>query len=209
MKKDMMFQELNKKEKIKKERITMRRSIYLFALLSLFVVGCSEQSSVIAPVNNVSTNEPNWIVSLSSNDLAVNTVHSASVLIDGAKGGSVEIRKDVPGGPFGKIQIDSRLVIRAGSFLGKMTITTNVDDAAFLTTFGPSYVFNRPLEYTFMLQGLNLSGVNLTNLRFVYQAADGSIEQCQYSSIDVDVNKGKIKVNSALIPHFSRYGFVN
>ena len=133
MKKDMMFQELNKKEKIKKERITMRRSIYLFALLSLFVVGCSEQSSVIAPANNVSTNEPNWIVSLSSNDLAVNTVHSASVLIDGAKGGSVEIRKDVPGGPFGKIQIDSRLVIRAGSFLGKMTITTYVDDAALQT----------------------------------------------------------------------------
>ena len=48
----MMFQELNKKEKINKGRITMRRSIYLFAMLSLFVVGCSEQSSVLAPVNN-------------------------------------------------------------------------------------------------------------------------------------------------------------
>ncbi len=39
----------------------MRRYIFLFAMLSLFVIGCSEQSSVIAPVNNVNANEPNWI----------------------------------------------------------------------------------------------------------------------------------------------------
>ncbi len=187
----------------------MKSSIFLFALLALFVIGCSEQSSVLAPLNNVDTNEPNWIVSFSSSDLAVNTVHSASVLIDGAKGGDVQIRKSVPGGPFGKIQIDSRLHIHAGSFAGKLTISTYVDDTNFLTTFGPSYVFNRPLEYTLMLQGLNLSGVNPANVRFVYQAADGTIHQCQYSSIDVDLTKGKLKVNSAQIPHFSRYGFVN
>jgi len=208
MKKDMMFQELNKKEKLNERSTTMRGSIYLFALLTLFVVGCSEESSVLAPTNNVNTNEPNWIVSFSSNGLAVNTIHSASALIDGAKGGDVQIRKDVRGGPFGKVHIDSRLHIHAGSFSGKMTISTYVDDAVFLTTFGPSYVFNKPLEYTLLLQGLDLTGVNPANVRFVYQAADGSIQQCQYSSVDVDLNKGKLKVNSARIPHFSRYGFV-
>jgi len=187
----------------------MRRYIFLFAMLTLFVVGCSEQSSVLAPVNNVNTNEPNWIVFLSSNDLAVNTIHSASALIDGVKGGSIEMRKDVPGGPFGKTHIDSRLVIRAGSFLGKMTISTYVDDTGFLTTFGPSYVFSKPLEYTLLLQGLDLTGVNPANVKFVYQAANGTISQYQYSSIDVDLTRGKLKVNSALIPHFSRYGFVN
>ena len=193
----MMFQELNKKEKTNKGRITMRRSIVLFAMLSLFVIGCSEQSSVLAPVNNVNTNEPNWIVSFSSNDLAVNTIHSASALIDGAKGGDVQIRKDVPGGPFGKVHIDSRLHINAGSFVGKMTISTYVDDAGFLTTFGPSYVFSKPLEYTLLLQGLDLTGVNPANVKFVYQAANGTIQQCQYSSVDVDLTRGKLKVNSA------------
>lgn len=199
---------MNKKNQNKRSS-TMRRYIFLFAMLTLFVVGCSEQSSVLAPVNNVNTNEPNWIVFLSSNDLAVNTIHSASALIDGAKGGSVEMRKDVPGGPFGKTHIDSRLVIRAGSFLGKMTISTYVDDTGFLTTFGPSYVFSKPLEYTLLLQGLDLTGVNPANVKFVYQAANGTISQYQYSSIDVDLTRGKLKVNSALIPHFSRYGFVN
>ena len=199
---------MNKKNQNKRSS-TMRRYIFLFAMLTLFVVGCSEQSSVLAPVNNVNTNEPNWIVFLSSNDLAVNTIHSASALIDGVKGGSIEMRKDVPGGPFGKTHIDSRLVIRAGSFLGKMTISTYVDDTGFLTTFGPSYVFSKPLEYTLLLQGLDLTGVNPANVKFVYQAANGTISQYQYSSIDVDLTRGKLKVNSALIPHFSRYGFVN
>jgi hypothetical protein len=178
-------------------------------MLLLFAIGCSERTSLNSPENSVNTNEPNWIASFSSHDLAVNTIHSASVLIDGAKGGDVQIRKSVPGGPFGQIQIDSRLHVHAGSFSGKLKISTYVDDANFLTTFGPSYVFNRPLEYTLMLQGLDLSGVNLSNLRFVYQAANGSIQQCQYSSIDVDLSRGKLKVNSAQIPHFSRYGFVN
>jgi hypothetical protein len=205
----MMLQELNKKEKTNKGRNTMRRYIYLFTLLTLFIVGCGEQSSMLAPDKKVNTVEPNWIAFISTNDLAVNTVHSASVLIDGTKGGDVQIRKDVPGGPFGKVHIDSRLHINAGSFVGKMTISTYVDDAGFLTTFGPSYVFSKPLVYTLLLQGLDLRGVNPANVKFVYQAADGSIQQCQYSSVDVDLTRGKLKVNSALIPHFSRYGFVN
>ena len=187
----------------------MKKYISLIALLSVFVIGCSEQTSITSPENIIQTQEPNWIVSLSSHDLSVNTIHSASVLIDGAKGGSVQIRKDIPGGPFGKIHIDSRLQINAGSFVGKMTISTYVDDAGFLTTFGPSYIFNKPLVYTLLLQGIDLTGVNPASVKFVYQAADGSITQCQYSSIDVDLSRGKLKVNSALIPHFSRYGFVN
>ena len=70
----MMFQELNKKEKTNKGRNTMRRSIVLFAMLSLFVIGCSEQSSVIAPDNNVNTNEPNWIALPQAEGLQVNKI---------------------------------------------------------------------------------------------------------------------------------------
>lgn len=187
----------------------MKKYISVLSFLALFVFGCSQQNSITSPANDVKIDNPKWIVSFSSEDLKINTIHSASALIDGAKGGDVQIRKDVPGGPFGKVHIDSRLHINAGSFVGKMTISTYVDDAGFLTTFGPSYVFSKPLEYTLLLQGLDLTGVNPATVKFVYQAADGSIHQCQYSSVDVDLTKGKLKVNSALIPHFSRYGFVN
>ena len=114
-----------------------------------------------------------------------------------------------PGGPFGKIHVDSKLVILSGSFTGSMTISTNIDDVNFLTTFGPSYVFNKPLEYTLLLQGLNLNGVNPANVKFVWVATDGSIHECASDGVDVDLAKGKLKVNKAKIPHFSRYGFVN
>ena len=63
IRKQMELEKVNTvNEKNQNKRInTMRRYIFLFAMLSLFVVGCSEESSVLAPVNNVNTNEPNWI----------------------------------------------------------------------------------------------------------------------------------------------------
>ena len=192
-----------------KRKTTMKKLISTFAMLLLFAVGCTDQTNITSPEQSVQTQEPNWIVSLPSSSLGIETSHTASALIDGANGGSVTLKKDVPGGPFGKIQVDSRLVILSGSFSGSMTISTNIDDVNFLTTFGPSYVFNKPLEYTLLLQGLNLNGVNPANVKFVYQAADGSIHECVSDGVDVDLAKGKLKVNKAKIPHFSRYGFVN
>ena len=182
----------------------MNKLLTLSLLLFLVFFGCNQESDITSPVGNSTIQEPNWLVSLPSNGLGTETIHTASELIDGVKGGDVQLR-----GTFNGIKIDSRLIIHAGSFTGSMVISTNIDDVNFLTTFGPSYVFNQPLEYTLMLQGLDLTGVNPDNVKFVYQAADGSIHECESDGVDVDLNKGKLKVNKAQIPHFSRYGFVN
>jgi len=175
----------------------------------MFAVGCTDQTSITSPEQTVQTQEPHWLVSIPSQGLGIETIHTASVLIDGAKGGSVNFKGDFPGGPFGKVHVDSRLVILSGSFTGSMVISSNIDDFNLLTTFGPSYVFSKPLEYTLLIQGVDLTGVNPANVKFVYQAADGSIHECESDGVDVDLSKGKVKVNKAKIPHFSRYGFVN
>ncbi len=39
----------------------MKKYISIIVLLSLFVIGCSEQTSINSPVNDLNTNEPNWI----------------------------------------------------------------------------------------------------------------------------------------------------
>ena len=181
-------------------------ALSLFSFLLFF--GCNQESEITSTVGNNTIQEPNWIVNL-SNGLGVETIHTASKLIDGDRGGNVNFKGDFPGGPFDKIHVDSKLVIHSGSFSGSMEISTHIDDVNFLTTFGPSYVFNQPLEYTLLLQGLDLTGVNPDSVKFVYQAADGSIHECISDGIDVDLNKGKLKVNKAEIHHFSRYGFVN
>ena len=173
----------------------------LFLLLVFF--GCKQESDITSPVGDNTIQKPNWLITLPSNGLGIETVHSASELIDGSKGGDVQLR-----GEFGEIKIDSRLHIFSGSFTGFLTISTHIDDVNCLTTFGPSYEFNTPLEYTLMFQGLDLTGVNPDDVKFVYQAADGSIHECESDGVDVDLNKGKLKVNKAKIPHFSRYGFV-
>ena len=181
----------------------MKNLLTLGLVLFLVFFGCNQESDITSPVGNKTIQEPNWIVNL-SNGLGVETIHTASELIDGDKGGDVQLR-----GTFNDIKIDSRLIIHSGSFTGSLTISTNIDDVNCLTTFGPSYVFNQPLEYTLMFQGLDLTGVNPDSVKFVYQAADGTIHECESDGVDVDLNKGKLKVNKAKIAHFSRYGFVN
>lgn len=187
----------------------MKTILITFVLMLLVAVGCTDQTSITSPEQSVQTQEPNWLVDLPSKGLGIETIYTASVLIKGSAGGSVNFKGDFPGGPFGKIHVDSKLVILSNSFTGSMVISSSIDDVNLLTTFGPSYVFDKPLEYTLLLQGLDLTGVNPASVKFVYQAADGSIHECESDGVDVDLSKGKLKVNKAKIPHFSRYGFVN
>lgn len=187
---------------------TMGKFITTITMLLLFAVGCTEQTSITSPEQSVQTQDPNWLVSLPSKGLTVNSIYSASEIIDGSKGGHVNFKEEIPGGPFGKIKIDSKLEIEPESFTGILTIFTNIDDENLLTTFGPHYTFDKPLKYTLQLEGIDLTGVNPDSVDFVYQTEDGSIHQCEYKSISVDLNKGKVKVEKAKLPHFSRYGFI-
>ena len=186
----------------------MKKLITTITMLLLFATGCSDQIGITSPEQSVQTQEVNWLVSLPYKGLTVNSIHSASGLIDGSKGGDVDFKIEIPGGPFGKIKIDSKLDIEPNSFTGILTIFTEIDDVNLLTTFGPHYTFDKPLKYTLKLEGIDLTGVNPDSVDFVYQSEDGSIHQCEYSKLEVDLNQGKVKVENAKLPHFSRYGFV-
>ena len=69
-------------------------------------------------------------------------------------------------------------------------------------------VFNKNLEYTLTYKGIDLTGVDPETVKFCYIASDGSIVEAENSGIEVHIEDGKIKVKKALIPHFSRYGWV-
>ena len=208
MKKDMMFQELNKKEKNNKRSNTMRRSIYLFALLTLFVIGCSEESSVLAPVNNVNTNEPNWIALPKAEGMQVNNTFTTFKLIDGLRGGTISDVESYSGGPFGTVTMNASIQFPKGAFTTKVSITMSNDDASTVTTFGPSMVFLKYAIFNITYTGLDLSNSN-SNINFVYLAPDGTIQPAVNDGIVVSKTTGTLQVKNARIPHFSRYGFVN
>jgi hypothetical protein len=187
----------------------MKKLLTLGLLLFLVFFGCNRESDITSPIGNNSIQEPHWLVSLPSNGLGVETVTSASKYCDGSKDNQIYIDAHIPGGQYGEVHVQSTLVIKKNSFSGFLTISTSIDDENLTTTFGPSYVFNQPLEYTLQLTGVDLTGINPNTVDFVYQAANGSIYPCEHDQIEFDFNNGRIKVQKAKIPHFSRYGFVN
>lgn len=199
---------MNKKNQNKRSS-TMRRYIFLFAMLSLFVIGCSEESSVFAPVNNVNTNEPNWIALPQAEGMHVNDSFTETKTLDGKKGSGISMYRTYSGGPFGTVVIDAGLFFPRGSFTGIKTFWMTNDGSTCVSTFGPSYVFSLPLTLNITYTGVNLSGINLSTVKFAYLGTDGSVQYAANDGIVVDLATGKLQVVNAVIPHFSRYGFVN
>jgi hypothetical protein len=179
----------------------------LFSALALFVIGCSQESSVLAPVNT-NTTEPNWIALPKADGMEVNQTFSTTKLIDGSRGGTVSLSTYYKGGTFGKVTINSEIQFPKGAFTGKVLITMDVDDALTVTTFGPSMVFAADAIYNVTYTGLDLSNSN-TNITFMYLAPDGTLQPVVHDGVVIDKKIGKLQVINARIPHFSRYGFVN
>lgn len=202
------------KEKNKNKRSsTLKRYIYLFALLTLLVVGCSEQSSVLSPNNNVNTNEPNWISLPSLNEANGMSVMSkpifqASKEIDGKKGGEIKINEKYKGGLFGEVTVKAELEFLQGTFSGTKYITMILDTEWGYATFSPYSIFDKDAIYNAEFIGLDLSGIDSTNVKFAYLAADGTVEYAVNDGITVDLSTGTLSVKNARIPHFSRYGWI-
>ena len=186
-------------------------------MLLLFAIGCSEQTSINSQddtLNKVSAKEPNWISMPTVKTATRMSVMSAPLFqvnkdIDGKKGGRLNIDQRYPGGPFGEIKVKAELVFLSGAFEGTKYITMIIDTAYGLATFMPHAYFNKSAKYNAEIVGLDLTCVDPQNVGFVYQAEDGSYEYIDYAKVEVDLRIGKLKVRDAMLPHFSRYGFVN
>ncbi len=219
-------------------RSTMRRYIYLFTALTLFVVGCSEESNMLSPVNNVNTlyntQEPNWItLPLSNTDangsslmakpmtgankwidaescdqIGSEVILFAAEYIEGHKGGSIKIDEKIPGGPFGEIDVKAELKFPKDAFIGNKNITMVIETSFGTATFSPHATFEKCAVYNAEIKGLDLSGINPSDIDFVYKTEKGKYEFIDKSKIEVDLKDGKLKVRDAKLPHFSRYGFV-
>ena len=188
----------------------MTKYIALLVLSVVIIMGCNQESETTSPEKGFSEKSVNWITLPSPSGMAVNSVSfTNSERISGSEGGHVMLVTEYDGGPHGVVKIDSKLEIKQGSFSGTLEISITCFPEEGLVQFGPSYVFDKNLEYTLVYEGIDLSGVDPNNVEFCYIAADGSLVEAENLGIDVDVEAGKIKVDKAFIPHFSRYGFVN
>jgi hypothetical protein len=194
-----------------KTKVKTMKFIYTLTLASLlFLFGCDQGSDLTSPVDDIKSENANWISLPSAEGIQIENSFTVSKRINGAQGGFLTMSESYSGGPFGTVTIDAELVFDQGAYPGNKYISLTNDDTGCVTTFAPSLEkFNDRVTYTVTYTGIDLSSIDPNNVRFAYLATNGDVEYAQHEGISVNVSTGTLQVINALIPHFSRYGFVN
>ena len=96
-----------------------------------------------------------------------------------------------------------------GAFSGIKNISMTFNTGGAAMDFGPAMQFQARVEYTYKITGLDLTGVDPNTLEFVYIDSNGNMYAVDYDYVTMDANTGMLMVQDAILPHFSRYGFVN
>jgi hypothetical protein len=207
----------------------MQKIFIVLAIVVPLFIGCSD--SIVNPqntnpvdntnpVNNLtppdstnqadSTNQINykrsWISLPKNPDLGSDSEYSASKVIDGEIGDTLNLNINyvVKGGV--NIIINASIEVPAGAYSGEKNIQMFINSNNGTATFYPSpEKFNKPLIFNLMMTGVDLDGIDKKNLDYVYLAPDGSFQRIEYRQLVI--NDGVLIVNDAQIPHFSIYGW--
>jgi hypothetical protein len=194
----------------------MKQLLSIAAVLMILFVGCSEQTSINAPETNVLTQEPNWIslpAKVDENGISIMSkkiILQASGYIDGNRGGTLQINSSYRG-TNGNVTVFASLEFPKGAFEGKKYVTMSLDPDYGTATFLPHADFKKDAIYNAVFTGLDLSDIFSKRVRtvdFVYEAANGKVEYIDNDKVEIDFRNEILSVKNALLPHFSRYGFV-
>jgi len=187
----------------------MKKFVTLMLMVFTLLLGCTPDANVISPDESVTKPQAQLIkLPAMKSGLKIETDLTRSKYINGYNGGMFAETFEFQS-VTGNVMIYSKLVFPAGAFSGGKTITQTFDTETASLEFGPAMQFNIPVNYTLTVSGLDLTGINLETLDFVYVAQNGSITGVEYDSITMDTATGTLKVTNAKLHHFSRYGFVN
>lgn len=175
----------------------MRRLIlFSFVAVGLFLAGCSDQSSLVGPTQQISQQQGKVLIDLPVTGLFKSI--KASEKIDGSVGGTVELNGKIND----NIEVHATLVIPAGAFTGSRNISVKLDDKTASFKFGPSGTFDAPLSFSATISGVDAGN---SNLSFSYVDNSGNFSSVTTSGVGTD--SGTLYVNNAQLNHFSRYGW--
>lgn len=196
----------NTNNKKQKKRDTMKRLLSIIAVLMLLFVGCSKDMNINSPQNNQVTEE--FVTRTSPEGLNVNAQYTVSKVIDGSKGGMIYYGDLMQAQSGNTQQVYAACYFPAGAFSGTKTITMTLDTKTCTGTFSPSMTFNKPVSFSALFTGVNLSGYSQSQYTFVYYDKSGKKYVIGSSYLYFDPVKGVLGILNAQLPHFSRYGFV-
>ncbi len=189
----------------------MKKILALSILAALFIFGCSKDIGVTEPVQQqVKTQAKKTLVALpAGTQMMTEEQLTIGKMIDGNRGGTIFGSKTMPGGNMRFVSFTALMSIPAGAFTGNKYITMIFDNSSASVQFTPSPTeFDKPLDLSFIVSGLVFTGMNLSNVDFVYITPQGDTEPVHYAYISTNIYFGSLAVYGAELNHFSRYGFV-
>lgn len=184
----------------------MKQLLSITAIFLMFFVGCSKDVNINSPVEKQTTQEV--VTREVPEGLSVNATYSVTKEIDGNTGGFMYYGdfSQAQNGTKGKVY--AACYFPAGSFSGKKTITMTLDTKKCTGTFSPSMVFDKPVGFSALFTGVDLTKYNQDQYAFVYYAPNGQKTEITASFLYFNKDKGVLGILNAQLPHFSRYGFV-
>ncbi|MBT8378910.1 MAG: DUF3857 domain-containing protein [Ignavibacteria bacterium] len=186
----------------------MKQLLTLLLFSSLVFFGCNQESEITSPVDTGPILNKKLIELLPSSGLTVET-QTFDQNINGAVWTEFQRSYEYLTSSGGTINQIGDLDFFPGAFSGTKNITMTFNTGGAAMDFGPAMQFQAVVEYTYRITGLDLTGVNPNTLDFVYIDANGDMYPVDYSYVTMNENTGMLMVKDAILPHFSRYGFVN
>jgi hypothetical protein len=190
----------------------MKIFFIVLAFVIPLMIGCSDssvnpeaadQTNTITQPNNM---QKSWIKLPPNPGVAADSEYSASKLIDGEIGGTVELNVNYVRTSQVNVIIDAVIEVPAGAYSGEKNIIMIINSTNGTATFYPSpETFDKPLVFNLRISGVDLNGVDPNTIDYVYLASDGSFSPIKYKGLVI--TEGILQVKDALIPHFSIYGW--
>ena len=197
---------------IQKKGEQMKRVLFLSLMVVLLVfTACQNEGPVYGPELNgsqkVSKAEPTWIGLPQNADVKLSKSFGTSAYVTVADGGQLVIDETYTSTEGKTVHAFSSISFAPGCVQEDVNITMDIDDQTGVSTFMPHQVFNTPAILNQTFTGLNLSGIDVSNLKLYYMIPDGTYEVMECDQLIIDVATGTITVVNGKIPHFSLYGF--
>ena len=177
-----------------KEEI-MKTILMIFSTAFLFWPGCNENSQVLEP-ESIEVSNRRLITLPQPNGLSVENTFSVTKYIKGNDGGELRIDDRYFAGPHGEVKVIAKLKLDKNTFTGNYNITMTVDDVTGAAKFSPVIIFTKPAtEFYLKFEGLDLSGVNPSDVKFQDFLPDGTVKDIdEIEALIVDVPSGIIEL---------------
>ncbi len=188
----------------------MKKLISFLFVTLLLILGCEQTTEVNSPVNEPQERVQNkQLITLpTSSGLAVET-QTYTQNINGANWTEFQRTYSYQTSSGGTVYQIGDLDFFPGAFSGTKNISMTFNNGGAAMEFGPAMQFQAVVEYTYKITGLDLTGVNPNTLEFVYIDSNGNMYAVENDYVTMNARTGMLMVKDAILPHFSRYGFVN